>query len=255
MLFFFFHSDYTGSGAECVMLARRLGPGLRLVGIAPHGSVEGPVPPTIEAMAAGHVSRVQTLQPHGPYHLAGHCSAGVVAFELARQLRAAGEMVETLVLIEPPPLRAVQAPGGRPRRLGPSPLRHAWIRARFLAARAGAALTRGRLLDVVMRALWARQGEARDSVPAVSGPRAAELAYAGAVARYVAARYPGCVTCIRTEASAGAGEFDPGAWREAADTLRVHVVPGDHESCLAAEAGALADRLRACLGVPEGATR
>jgi hypothetical protein len=69
------------------------------------------------------------------------------------------------------------------------------------------------------------------------------------VARYAAGRWPGLVTCIRTQAAVVAGEFEAETWREVVGAFRVDLVPGDHESCLAAEAGALADRLRACLTV------
>jgi hypothetical protein len=77
--------------------------------------------------------------------------------------------------------------------------------------------------------------------------RRVETAYAGAVARYAAVRWPGTVTCIRTHASVAAGEFEADSWRAAAGALRIDLVPGDHESCLGAEAAALAARLRACL--------
>jgi thioesterase domain-containing protein len=40
------------------------------------------------------------VQPSGPYRIGGFCTAGLVAFEIARQLEAAGERVERLVLID-----------------------------------------------------------------------------------------------------------------------------------------------------------
>jgi thioesterase domain-containing protein len=40
------------------------------------------------------------VQPQGPYRLGGWSMGGVVAYEMARQLRAAGEEVEKLVLID-----------------------------------------------------------------------------------------------------------------------------------------------------------
>ncbi len=246
---FFLHSDYGGSGADCVTLARQFGPDPRLVGVPPHGADGGSVPRTIEAMAARHVDRLRAFQPSGPYHLAGHCSAGVVAFELARQLRAAGEVVKTLVLVEPPPLLAVRGRDGRRQRLGPSPLRRAWQRGRVLAVRARAAAREGRLPAVMTRALrspWSGPGGPSSTT---ARTRQVELAYADAVARYAAGRWPGLVTCIRTQESVVAGEFEADTWREVVGALRVDLVPGDHESCLVAEAGALADRLRACLTV------
>nr|MDP9121156.1 thioesterase domain-containing protein [Acidobacteriota bacterium] len=43
---------------------------------------------------------VRSLQPHGPYRLGGWCVGGLFAYEMTRQLRAAGEEVELLVLID-----------------------------------------------------------------------------------------------------------------------------------------------------------
>jgi amino acid adenylation domain-containing protein len=49
--------------------------------------------PTVAQMAAGYRELIRRRQPHGPYHLAGLCFGGVVAFEVARQLEAEGEEV------------------------------------------------------------------------------------------------------------------------------------------------------------------
>ena len=37
---------------------------------------------------------MRAIRPHGPYVLGGHCYGGIVALEMARQLRAAGERVD-----------------------------------------------------------------------------------------------------------------------------------------------------------------
>lgn len=68
--------------------------------------------------------------------------------------------------------------------------------------------------------------------------------YRRAIATYMPARYAGRVVLLRA-ADAG-GEGDRG-WRRVADRLTVHVVPGDHLTCLTTHAAALAERLRACL--------
>jgi amino acid adenylation domain-containing protein len=49
-------------------------------------------------MAAHHVAEMRSVQPHGPYLIGGACTGGVVAYEMAQQLRAQGESVELLVL-------------------------------------------------------------------------------------------------------------------------------------------------------------
>ena len=59
---------------------------------------------TIEEMAAHYVSLITEFQPEGPYLLAGWCFGGFVAFEMARQLKAAGKSVALLGFIETPSL-------------------------------------------------------------------------------------------------------------------------------------------------------
>lgn len=53
-----------------------------------------------EEMAAWCIEGVKAIQPEGPYYLGGHCFGGVVAFEMAQQLRARGEEVALLALCE-----------------------------------------------------------------------------------------------------------------------------------------------------------
>jgi thioesterase domain-containing protein/acyl carrier protein len=47
----------------------------------------------IEAIAERYLTQIRAIQPSGPYHLAGFCFGGVVAYEVARQLEEAGEQV------------------------------------------------------------------------------------------------------------------------------------------------------------------
>ena len=54
----------------------------------------------LEEMARTYVTAMRGVQPIGPYQLGGWSLGGVVAFEMARQLREAGESVSTLALID-----------------------------------------------------------------------------------------------------------------------------------------------------------
>jgi amino acid adenylation domain-containing protein len=56
----------------------------------------------VEEMAAEYVRAIRAAQPHGPYHLGGHCFGGLVAFEMAQQLRAQGEQVALVALVDVP---------------------------------------------------------------------------------------------------------------------------------------------------------
>ena len=69
-------------------------------GIRIHTFEDEPPPHTIEAIAARCRETLQSVQPHGPYMLGGWCFAGVVAFEIARQLEALGERVSLLALFD-----------------------------------------------------------------------------------------------------------------------------------------------------------
>lgn len=55
---------------------------------------------SIKRMARRFVRELRSVQPHGPYHLAGHSFGGLVAFELAHQLQDAGEEVALLVVLD-----------------------------------------------------------------------------------------------------------------------------------------------------------
>lgn len=55
---------------------------------------------SVEAMAEHYVKEIQTVQPEGPYYLAGNCFGGLITFEMARLLNAKGQKVALVVLIE-----------------------------------------------------------------------------------------------------------------------------------------------------------
>ncbi len=55
---------------------------------------------TIEEMAALYVGQIRTVQPRGPYFLGGYCMGGTVAYEVAQQLRGAGDSVALLALFD-----------------------------------------------------------------------------------------------------------------------------------------------------------
>jgi thioesterase domain-containing protein len=68
---------------------------------------------TVDAMAARSLAAMREARPHGPYAIAGWSAGGVVALEMARRLRAAGDAVPLLVLFDailPRPERVRTAP-------------------------------------------------------------------------------------------------------------------------------------------------
>ena len=51
-------------------------------------------------MAARYIAEIRRVQPRGPYHLGGYSMGGLIAYEMAQQLRAAGERVGLLALLD-----------------------------------------------------------------------------------------------------------------------------------------------------------
>jgi amino acid adenylation domain-containing protein len=70
--------------------------GLQSRGLAPG---ERPSDSLAEAVAA-HTARIREIQPEGPYHLLGYSMGGLVAHAVATSLRAAGERVALLAMLD-----------------------------------------------------------------------------------------------------------------------------------------------------------
>jgi amino acid adenylation domain-containing protein len=85
-------------------LAQRLGPAQPFFGVEAAG-VEGERPPigTVEEMADLYMDSVRAHRPRGPYRLAGWSFGGLVAFEMARRLREAGEAASLALVDTWPP--------------------------------------------------------------------------------------------------------------------------------------------------------
>ncbi len=84
-------------------LARALGPDQPFYGLRSRGLERGEEPlESLEDMAAAYVELVRQVQPAGPYRIGGASMGGMVAFEMAHQLRAARQEVELLVLMDTP---------------------------------------------------------------------------------------------------------------------------------------------------------
>ena len=83
-------------------LVDHLDPDRPLYGVEPKGIDGGPTGATVEEMAEYEVAQIRSMQPQGPYFLAGYCAGGSIAFESARQLAASGEEVARVLLFGSP---------------------------------------------------------------------------------------------------------------------------------------------------------
>jgi amino acid adenylation domain-containing protein len=82
-------------------LGLRLDPRHAVFGLNPHALAGIPMAHTrIRDMAAYHIGKIRSVQPHGPYLLGGMCAGGVIAFEMALQLEAQGESVALVALLD-----------------------------------------------------------------------------------------------------------------------------------------------------------
>jgi thioesterase domain-containing protein len=237
----------SGHGADAyylVSLARLLDAGQPVMSVEPKG-LDGSEPlATLEALAHFEIEAIRRFWPRGPYLLAGHCAGGILAFEIARQLTAAGQDVALVAMIGTPfPSIFKRVPQLR-LRLG----RH------FKGLLLGSLEDRKRYIK--SRLERRRVVSATGASPGVLAARMhVEAATMAAVRRYVPQYYPGQIDLFVT--SDERRQADP--WREFAAVVREHDLTkfGRDELLLGTQVPALAallqERLR--LGVPQKGAR
>ena len=83
-------------GLVCALRSPRPVYGLQALGL----DGEQPTQRCVEDMAASYIEQMRTVQPDGPYALAGYSFGGLVALEIAQQLMGAGEHIAFLCLLD-----------------------------------------------------------------------------------------------------------------------------------------------------------
>jgi thioesterase domain-containing protein len=185
----------------------------------------------LAARAAAYLSAIQSVQSHGPYRLGGWSLGGILAFEMARQLIAAGEDVDPVLLIDcyaPRLLAEIEIDQANSNLLA--------IFSRDLIGDAGAgALVRADGRDIL--AVEDLYGIPELSV-ALAGVDEASLASRFAAFRsnvHMARTYepPPCAVaaCLFT-ASGGHPDLSRGWSNLVSGGLTIHELPGDHYSLL-----------------------
>ncbi|MGV3642762.1 alpha/beta fold hydrolase [Streptomyces antibioticus] len=90
-----------GIGWSYSALIKHLGPRYPLYGIQARGLARPePRPGSIEEMAVDYADQIQTVQPHGPYHLAGWSFGGLCAHALAAEFQQRGEPVALVAVLD-----------------------------------------------------------------------------------------------------------------------------------------------------------
>lgn len=96
---------FTGAGASAlcfVPLAESMGNETAVYAFEPSGLSGSRTPDwSIRRAVQRHWTDLRTISPHGPYTLVGHSLGAYVALETARRLRNEGEIVDTVVMLDP----------------------------------------------------------------------------------------------------------------------------------------------------------
>ncbi len=247
--------------------------GLGSAGISPTGAVgamgaaaaagtagaagNGAPPESVEEMAARYVAAVRAAQPAGPHRLAGWSFGGLVALEMARQLRAAGGEVAWLWLFDTVRQRDGWAPDDEEELL-------ACALGEDLGSEPDAMRAHAATGTAELEAWLAERYRQAALVPPGFGAAQAHAylarrrAHAHAANRYRPRPYGGRITLFWARDRPGREPHD--AWREweelAAGDLEVIEVPGRHETILrrpavATVAGLLRQRLKRSDGLDQ----
>jgi acetoacetyl-CoA synthetase len=97
----FIAHSLSGILLELWALVREMDCHCAVYGIQGRGLREGEVPNTrVEDMAADYIEQIRSVQPRGPYALAGFSMGGLIALEIAQQLSQCGETVELVALLD-----------------------------------------------------------------------------------------------------------------------------------------------------------
>jgi len=98
---FFIHGS-GGEPAGALELSRCLGPDQPVYGLRSRALCGEPGQRSIPEIADYYVKSIQGVQPKGPYYLSGFCFGGLVAYEMAKLLKAQGEEIAMLAIFDSP---------------------------------------------------------------------------------------------------------------------------------------------------------
>jgi thioesterase domain-containing protein len=179
---------------------------------------------SIEYAAREVAATIRQMQPSGPYRLAGYSFGALVALETAQQLRAQGEDVDALFLIE-----AVYDERFWPRKLWLRALvrRTGWQLGRIVRMRPHRAVGELFRRGVRLFQRFARRTDMAENVPMGGETANAQRAYA-AIGGYRPRPYDGSITLIASSVDHHFGCDTVRLWAGYADHLSIQRVDGDH---------------------------
>ncbi len=221
-------------------LARHMGTDQPFYALQPQG-LDGKRPclTSVTEMAERYIREIRRVQPEGPYRIGGYSFGGLVAYEMAQQLRAQEQEVSLLALFDTYPGK-MESRASQMRNLSKLPLKEAVT---FLVKKGSFVLMtlRKRLeLRMLPRPL-----------------RNVRQACAKAAAGYNVQPYDGQVTLFRAKEKSAGSLDDPYAiwWRVAAGGVDLREISGDHLSLLKEpQVRLLAEELNDALDHPSSST-
>lgn len=231
-------------------LAQHLGEAQPVMAVQAFG-LEGEGKPfaQIKKMAAHYLQLIQDVQPHGPYQLGGWSLGGLLAFEMAQQLRERGESVSLLAMIDSffptrpeEELTDAQYAAQFARYLGDTFAKAFPISEEDLSLLDGEGqaqhiVSRGRALGILPPDLDVRQIRLRLGV---------YKANFRAMDRYAPQPYPGKILFFASSDSINSKAEPTLGWASmAAGSIQSHEIPGNHYSII--ESPVLIERLRTYL--------
>ena len=269
--FFYLHGDLSGGGFYSLKLSRVLGPEQPFYVLPPRDIRMFSVASSIEYMAAEHLKALRAVRPKGPYVIGGFCIGGLVAYELAQQIKAEGDEVEMLLVIDAEPenrllagLRKLSETMGMllrwddQRKIASFGRWAVWY-ARFLRWSAPNEQTqRGlpfRIYDgfmgicgMIRRRFSRNAKEPKEETEATPGSEQdAPSAFLWARAGYRSRRYDGPMALLLSEDVLRSAHKMSRKWQQLAPCVVLHLLKGSHLECITAHVDTLAIAIQSSL--------
>lgn len=208
-----------GGNVVCYLpLARELGADQPLYAFRALGVEAGETPmKTVEEMAAEYVRQMRSVQPVGPYAIAGWSFGGIVSYEMAQQLRRAGEELSFVGVIDGSPIYSI-----------------AVLREIFPDSQIPITQMNEQLIDQYFEPFY------NSAADAMLVPRGASREHTYRVLRLFASTMRAAVdyrakpldtkmTLIVAEQKIGNTKYGPFRdWSRSCETIELHHVPGNH---------------------------
>ena len=239
---FFIHPS-GGSVHWYADLARRLGKDQPFYGLQARGvNGDQEIHTRIEEMAACYVAAIRAAQPEGPYQLGSWSMGVIIAFEMAQQIRAEGQEVSLLAMLDQGPFTPGEPPEDDTAYLADVFGKHVPVsvdRLRQMEPEAQVAhvLAEAKRVKFVYPDITLEQFSRFVHILKT---------HTEAWRQYEPQSYPGRVTLFRSAEQAEAGDL---GWGQVAlGGVEIHEVPGDHLSMIhEPDVRSLAEKLKACL--------